>query len=680
MNKQQKEFKSFYSIRKSSLGVASVAISTLLLLMSNGEAQAAEETGGTNTEAQPKTEAVASPTTTSEKAPETKPVANAVSVSNKEVEAPTSETKEAKEVKEVKAPKETKPVANAVSVSNKEVEAPTSETKEAKEVKEVKAPKETKAVKPATKADNNTYPILNQELREAIKNPAIKDKDHSAPNSRPIDFEMKKENGEQQFYHYASSVKPARVIFTDSKPEIELGLQSGQFWRKFEVYEGDKKLPIKLVSYDTVKDYAYIRFSVSNGTKAVKIVSSTHFNNKEEKYDYTLMEFAQPIYNSADKFKTEEDYKAEKLLAPYKKAKTLERQVYELNKIQDKLPEKLKAEYKKKLEDTKKALDEQVKSAITEFQNVQPTNEKMTDLQDTKYVVYESVENNESMMDTFVKHPIKTGMLNGKKYMVMETTNDDYWKDFMVEGQRVRTISKDAKNNTRTIIFPYVEGKTLYDAIVKVHVKTIDYDGQYHVRIVDKEAFTKANTDKSNKKEQQDNSAKKEATPATPSKPTPSPVEKESQKQDSQKDDNKQLPSVEKENDASSESGKDKTPATKPAKGEVESSSTTPTKVVSTTQNVAKPTTASSKTTKDVVQTSAGSSEAKDSAPLQKANIKNTNDGHTQSQNNKNTQENKAKSLPQTGEESNKDMTLPLMALLALSSIVAFVLPRKRKN
>ncbi len=629
MNKQQKEFKSFYSIRKSSLGVASVAISTLLLLMSNGEAQAAEETGGTNTEAQPKTEAVASPSTTTEKAPEAKSVANAVSVSNKEVEAPTSETKE---------------------------------------------------VKPAAKSDNNTYPILNQELREAIKNPAIKDKDHSAPNSRPIDFEMKKENGEQQFYHYASSVKPARVIFTDSKPEIELGLQSGQFCRKFEVYEGDKKLPIKLVSYDTVKDYAYIRFSVSNGTKAVKIVSSTHFNNKEEKYDYTLMEFAQPIYNSADKFKTEEDYKAEKLLAPYKKAKTLERQVYELNKIQDKLPEKLKAEYKKKLEETKKALDEQVKSAITEFQNVQPTNEKMTDLQDTKYVVYESVENNESMMDTFVKHPIKTGMLNGKKYMVMETTNDDYWKDFMVEGQRVRTISKDAKNNTRTIIFPYVEGKTLYDAIVKVHVKTIDYDGQYHVRIVDKEAFTKANADKTNKKEQQDNSAKKETTPATPSKPTTPPVEKESQKQDSQKDDNKQSPSVEKENDASSESGKDKTPATKPAKGEVESSSTTPTKVVSTTQNVAKPTTVSSETTKDVVQTSAGSSEAKDSAPLQKANIKNTNDGHTQSENNKNTQENKAKSLPQTGEESNKDMTLPLMSLLALSSIIAFVLPRKRKN
>ena len=61
-------------------------------------------------------------------------------------------------------------------------------------------------------------------------------------------------------------------------------------------------------------------------------------------------------------------------------------------------------------------------------------------------------------------------------------------------------LAKMLKITLETIIFPYVEGKTLYDAIVKVHVKTIDYDGQYHVRIVDKEAFTKANADKSNKR------------------------------------------------------------------------------------------------------------------------------------------------------------------------------------
>ncbi|MBE5663239.1 NEAT domain-containing protein [Staphylococcus sp. SS60] len=633
MNKQQKEFKSFYSIRKSTLGVASVAVSTLLLLMSNGEAQAAEESANTNTQTQPKTETVASPTS-----PETE------KVNEKEPEV--------------------KPVANAVEVSNKDVVP-------AVEAKEVKAPKEEKEEKPVAKADNQNYKPVDVSVQEAIKNPEVKDKDHSDPNARPVEFKMKKEDGEQQFYHYASTVSPAQVIFQKGKnPEVELGLKTASTWRKFEIYEGEKKLPVKLVSYDSNKDFAYIRFPVSEGTKAVRIVSSIELGGKDENYNYTLMEFAQPISNNADKFKTSEDYKLEKLLAPYNKAKTLERQIYELKKIQDKLPEKLKAEYKKKLEDTQKALDEQMKSAVTEFQNVQPTNEKLTDLQDTKYVVYESVENNESMMDTFVKHPIKTGMLNGKKYMVMETTNDDYWKDFMVEGQRVRTISKDAKNNTRTIIFPYVDGKTLYNAIVKVHVKTIDYDGQYHVRIVDKEAFTKANA------------AKKETVPATPEKSTPVPAEKEANKQDSKKVEKEKTPtpSVEKESAGSKESSKTETPAS----SSDEAKSIAPSKVSTTTQNVAKPTSITSESSKNVTQASVGSSEVEEasqpSASLQKASIKGINDSQSSKQNNTATKDSKAQTLPNTGEESNKGMTLPLMALFALSSIVAFVLPRKRKN
>ena len=110
--------------------------------------------------------------------------------------------------------------------------------------------------------------------------------------------------------------------------------------------------------------------------------------------------------------------------------------------------------------------------------------------------------------------------------MVMETTNDDYWKDFMVEGQRVRTISKDAKNNTRTIIFPYVEGKTLYDAIVKVHVKRLIMMDNTMSESLIKKHLLKPMPINLIKKEQQDNSAKKETTPATPSKSTTAPVEK----------------------------------------------------------------------------------------------------------------------------------------------------------
>ncbi|WP_251349643.1 NEAT domain-containing protein, partial [Staphylococcus aureus] len=71
----------------------------------------------------------------------------------------------------------------------------------------------------------------------------------------------------------------------------------------FEVYEGDKKLPVELVSYDSDKDYAYIRFPVSNGTKKVKIVSSIEYGeNTHEDFDYTLMVFEHPITNNPDDY------------------------------------------------------------------------------------------------------------------------------------------------------------------------------------------------------------------------------------------------------------------------------------------------------------------------------------------------------------------------------------------
>lgn len=350
---------------------------------------------------------------------------------------------------------------------------------------------------------NQQYPPADESLQDAIKNPAIIDKEHTADNWRPIDFQMKNDKGEKQFYHYASTVEPATVIFTKTGSIIELGLKTASTWKKFEVYEGDKKLPVELVSYDSDKDYAYIRFPVSNGTREVKIVSSIEYGeNIHEDYDYTLMVFAQPITNNPYDYVDEETYNLQKLLAPYHKAKTLERQVYELEKLQEKLPEKYKAEYKKKLDQTRVELADQVKSAVTEFENVTPTNDQLTDVQEAHFVVFESEENNESVMDGFVEHPFYTATLNGQKYVVMKTKDDSYWKDLIVEGKRVTTVSKDTKNNSRTLIFPYIPDKAVYNAIVKVVVANIGYEGQYHVRIINQDIKTKGdNTSQNNTSE-----------------------------------------------------------------------------------------------------------------------------------------------------------------------------------
>ncbi|MWU43872.1 haptoglobin-binding heme uptake protein HarA, partial [Escherichia coli] len=77
------------------------------------------------------------------------------------------------------------------------------------------------------------------------------------------------------------------------------------------------------------------------------------------------------------------------------------------------------------------------------------------------------------------------------KYVVMKTKEDSSWKDLIVEGKRVTTVSKDPKNNSRTLIFPYIPDKAVYNAIVKVVVANIGYEGQYHVRIINQDINTK---------------------------------------------------------------------------------------------------------------------------------------------------------------------------------------------
>ncbi len=568
MNKHHPKLRSFYSIRKSTLGVASVIVSTLFLITSQHQAQAAENTNTSDkisenqnnnatTTQPPKDTNQTQPATQPANTAKTYPVADESlkdaikdpALENKEHDIGPREqvnfqlldknnetqyyhffsikdpadvyyTKKKAEVEldintastwkkfEVYENNQKLPVRlvsySPVPEDHAYIRFPVSDgTQELKIVSstQIDDGAETnsngntndKTNESSNQSDvNQQYPPADESLQDAIKNPAIIDKEHTADNWRPIDFQMKNDKGERQFYHYASTVEPATVIFTKTGPIIELGLKTASTWKKFEVYEGDKKLPVELVSYDSDKDYAYIRFPVSNGTREVKIVSSIEYGeNIHEDYDYTLMVFAQPITNNPDDYVDEETYNLQKLLAPYHKAKTLERQVYELEKLQEKLPEKYKAEYKKKLDQTRVELADQVKSAVTEFENVTPTNDQLTDLQEAHFVVFESEENSESVMDGFIEHPFYTATLNGQKYVVMKTKDDSYWKDLIVEGKRVTTVSKDPKNNSRTLIFPYMPDKAVYNAIVKVVVANIGYEGQYHVRIINQDIKTK---------------------------------------------------------------------------------------------------------------------------------------------------------------------------------------------
>ena len=138
---------------------------------------------------------------------------------------------------------------------------------------------------------------------------------------------------------------------------------------KFEVYENNKSCLLNSLLI-TQKQTMRIFASMYPITKELVIKSSTQiYNDPETNYDYTKMVFEQPIYNDESKFKTREDFETEALLADYNKAKTLERKIYELNRVKDQLPEKLRAQYSQKLEQLKKDLDQEVASAKVEFEH-----------------------------------------------------------------------------------------------------------------------------------------------------------------------------------------------------------------------------------------------------------------------------------------------------------------------
>ena len=442
-------YTNYFSIRKLTVGVASITLGTAIFLGTNHEAQAAEDTTS-----QPSTNTV---TSSGQNTNSANPTTSSTSSS-------TNQTQPSHTTQATTGTQST-PTSQNNTNNNASNQTPSASS---------------------TNQSAQTQFHSADNLKEAIKDPAVANQPHDEGPRRPIEFSVEG-SSEKTFYIEASTKNPADVIFARDGAKVELEVQTADSFEKLEVYNGDTKLPVNLVSFDSEKDYAYVRFPVTDGTKEVRVLATIVWGgSNRDNYDARLV-FKQPIQNDTSQFQTQQEYDTEKLLEPYRKAKTLERQVYELEKIQDKLPDHLKQEYKEKLAKAKSDLEQEVTSAKIEFENVEPTPKTLTDEKNADFVVLESTEDNPSVMDGFVQHPFKTATIDGKKYVVMQTKTDSYWKDLKVEGKRVVTISRDKTNDTRTIIFPYEDGKAIYNAIVKVLVKNIGYDGQYHVRIQNNE-------------------------------------------------------------------------------------------------------------------------------------------------------------------------------------------------
>ncbi len=355
-------------------------------------------------------------------------------------------------------------------------------------------PEAPKAEPEAPKSDAEA-PKSDQEqtskLREDVKNKEIHNKQVDG-EKRPINFKVINPKDNSEIFYYAGMIKdPANIVFDGDQPILELRVDAPSTWLEFDLFDGDKKLDYDVVSYDTENEVATIRVKVSENTKELKVKGTALALGSKTEHELGHIVFDKPITKDASNYATADDYKKQKDREKYDKAITLEDKVRELEKLIDKVSDDEKPQLQEELKGLKDKLAKELETAVSEFEKAPVTNVDTSKAKDRNFKVLHSSKEDQSHMDFEVEHPAKLIEYNGKKMLAVTLKHDSMWKDFQVEGEdgykRPITISKDSEKDTRTILFPVVEGKDFYNAIIKIHLITphIEYEGSYHVRIKD---------------------------------------------------------------------------------------------------------------------------------------------------------------------------------------------------
>lgn len=469
-----------YSIRKFTVGAASIAVGAVIFL-GGGQAQAAEQEAPVSNAAAPTTVTDSGTSTT----PNATPVSAPKTVESKEKEA-------------------NKPQAASTAQSQTDSK-PTPEKVETTPAPKQEAPQTEKA----TAAPTNQVSV-----QEAIKQPSLQDP-HANEERYPVEFKVVKPNTDEEAFFHASNIKqPAQFMKGDKVSTVELTLDIPTIWDRFDVYQENHKLNTQVTAYDKAKNTAKLQFAVPNNTQSVIVKSSTKSSSRlvtSQEFEDVELKFNQPINASDSKPLTQDEYKKKKETEAFDNTITLED--------------------KEMLADYEEQLQEQLAAAKKEFKNAPMSEFKITNPENHNFKVLHSKKNEPSHMDFEVVKPMQVFQQNGKHYVAMTIKSDSMWDDFMVdtkEGyERVKTIARDTKKNERTVVFPYQVGIDHYDAIVKISLPKINYEGAYHVRIKDLDQ-NKPPTAQSN--QQQTDAAAPKVTPKPQvEKPAPKPqVEQQS--------------------------------------------------------------------------------------------------------------------------------------------------------
>ncbi|MGJ5713156.1 NEAT domain-containing protein [Staphylococcus auricularis] len=163
------------------------------------------------------------------------------------------------------------------------------------------APDNTNNATPEAPADQGTTPAEgNHGANEATPTaPSDTSQANPAVGQETIDYEVYKDGTTQTSVMDGYMEKPAKLVHENGKTYVDFTLQYADWWKSFELYEGDRQLPTQVVVEDKENDKRVVRAEITPGTtdlnsKVHIIVTGIPNLNYNHKYT-TQIHFKSPV-------------------------------------------------------------------------------------------------------------------------------------------------------------------------------------------------------------------------------------------------------------------------------------------------------------------------------------------------------------------------------------------------
>ncbi|OHS72891.1 YSIRK signal domain/LPXTG anchor domain surface protein [Staphylococcus sp. HMSC74F12] len=435
-----------YSIRKFSVGTASIIVGSLLFL---GNPAHAAEANTTQNE----------PATHQENKVETN--IDPIIIDQPQNQAATNNQTPKTEQNHTQA--------NKQQTKSNQAAAVTSDSKSQNDAQA--SPKQSSTLKQdavkqqATQANTKapTQPAT-QQTREA--QPVVRSvKSATSETTEDFEFQVNKDKTKQKSTMNQYMNHPGKLVHANNKYYFEAELNHAKWWKSFEFYdENNNKLNTVVTKDDTSKNIKTIRVEVASGTQ--QLISKVHIIVPVINYDHeytTQIAFAKPVPQPAK--------------AQASKAQALDVQSTQKNAVK---PETL-AQAKNVARPSvmtlsaKKPASQQAKSAAV--------------TQTAKYKVQKDKSTETSVMDGYMEHPGKFIKENGKTYFEVTLKNADWWKSFQFftpQNKELTTtvVKHDKKADTKTIRVEVKPGMKQLISRVHIVVPAINYDNKYQTTLL----------------------------------------------------------------------------------------------------------------------------------------------------------------------------------------------------